>query len=177
MTVGCAGVVVAVVGTLALTVIEDISNNPHVLLITKTSLATGCRWGEAENLHIRQVGAGRLTFVDTKRGRNRTVLISGDLEKALRCHEKKYGIEGKLFTSSIGAFRRALAKISIELPKGQAVHVLRHTLASHFVMNGGDVLTPQKILGHSSVVMTMRYAHLAKDCLDINLILNPLARY
>lgn len=62
------------------------------------------------------------------------MLISDDLEVALRGHEKVHGINGKLFTSSIGAFRRALEKTSVQLPKGQAAHVLRHTFASHFVM-------------------------------------------
>lgn len=157
-----------------LSVMEKTSDNPHVLLITKISLSTGCRWGEAEKMHIRQVGAGRLTFVDTKSGRNRTVPISDDLEREIREHEKKHGSNGKLFTSSMGAFRRALAKTSIELPKGQAAHVLRHTFASHFVMNGGDILTLQKILGHSSVVMTMRYSHLAPEHLEKAKALNPI---
>jgi site-specific recombinase XerD len=40
-------------------------------------------------------------------------------------------------------------------------HCLRHTFASHFVMAGGNILTLQKILGHSDVKMTMSYAHLA----------------
>lgn len=141
--------------------IERTSDNPHVLLITKLCLATGCRWGEAEKLHARNIGQGRVTFTDTKGGRNRTVPISDELEIELCEHAKKRGINGQLFTGSIGAFRRALGRTSIELPKGQAAHVLRHTFASHFVMASGDILTLQKILGHSSVVMTSRYAHLA----------------
>jgi len=40
-------------------------------------------------------------------------------------------------------------------------HDLRHTFASHWVMKGGDIFKLQKILGHKSIVMTMRYAHLA----------------
>jgi integrase len=40
-------------------------------------------------------------------------------------------------------------------------HDLRHTFASHFVMNGGNMFTLQKILGHQSIDMTMRYSHLA----------------
>jgi integrase len=40
-------------------------------------------------------------------------------------------------------------------------HDLRHTFASHWVMKGGDIFKLQKILGHSTVQMTMRYAHLA----------------
>jgi integrase len=45
-------------------------------------------------------------------------------------------------------------------------HQLRHTFASHFVMNGGNILALQKILGHSDLKMTMIYAHLAPDFLD-----------
>lgn len=40
-------------------------------------------------------------------------------------------------------------------------HDLRHTFASHWVMNGGDIYKLNKILGHKSLEMTMRYAHLA----------------
>jgi len=42
-------------------------------------------------------------------------------------------------------------------------HGLRHTFASHFMMSGGNILTLQKLLGHSSVAVTMKYAHLAPD--------------
>ena len=44
-------------------------------------------------------------------------------------------------------------------------HVLRHTFASHFIMAGGNILTLQKILGHSDVKITLMYAHLAPDFL------------
>lgn len=43
-------------------------------------------------------------------------------------------------------------------------HDLRHTFASFWMRNGGDIFRLQKILGHSSPQMTMRYAHLAPDC-------------
>jgi len=42
-------------------------------------------------------------------------------------------------------------------------HDLRHTFASHWVMRGGDLFKLQKILGHKTVQMTMRYAHLAPN--------------
>jgi integrase len=42
-------------------------------------------------------------------------------------------------------------------------HDLRHSMASHFMMAGGNILTLQKLLGHSSVAVTMKYAHLAPD--------------
>lgn len=42
-------------------------------------------------------------------------------------------------------------------------HDLRHTFASHWVMKGGDLFKLQKILGHKTVQMTMRYAHLVPN--------------
>jgi integrase len=42
-------------------------------------------------------------------------------------------------------------------------HDLRHTFASLWVMKGGDVFRLQRILGHGSITMTQRYAHLAPD--------------
>ncbi len=40
-------------------------------------------------------------------------------------------------------------------------HDIRHTFASQFIMSGGSVYDLQKFLGHTSVVMTQRYAHLS----------------
>jgi|GEM_PF-592313 site-specific recombinase XerD len=40
------------------------------------------------------------------------------------------------------------------------------TFASHFIMNGGDVLSLQKALGHSTLAMTLKYAHLSPDHLN-----------
>jgi hypothetical protein len=45
------------------------------------------------------------------------------------------------------------------------LHDTRHTFASQFMMHGGNVFTLQKLLGHKSVNMTMKYAHLADDYL------------
>jgi integrase len=42
-------------------------------------------------------------------------------------------------------------------------HDLRHTFASRWVMNGGDQYKLQRILGHQSIQMTQRYAHLAPE--------------
>lgn len=150
--------------------IKNFNTNPHVLLLTKICLATGARWGEGENLKLRHFSAGKVTFVNTKSGKSRSVPVERLLGDEVRHHLLKFNG----FGSSIGAFRRALRVSGISLPKGQAAHVLRHTFASHFILNGGNILVLQKILGHSSINITMRYAHLSPDHLADALTFNPI---
>jgi len=69
----------------------------------------------------------------------------------------------RVFSSAFAAFRSAIDRANIVLPDGQLTHVLRHTFASHFMIRGGNILTLQRILGHQSLTMTMRYAYLAPD--------------
>lgn len=45
-------------------------------------------------------------------------------------------------------------------------HDLRHTFASQFMMKGGNIYDLQKILGHSTIGMTERYAHLSPTHLE-----------
>lgn len=45
-------------------------------------------------------------------------------------------------------------------------HALRHTFASNYMMNGGNVFDLQKLLGHTDIKMTMRYAHFTPDHLQ-----------
>lgn len=149
------------------------TENPHVYPITLICLATGSRWSEAENLKPSSVRSSVITFSRTKSGKVRSIPISSDLAALLREHWTTYG----LFTSSLTSFRRALSRTTIQLPKGQASHALRHTFASHFIHNGGNILTLQRILGHSSLAMTMRYAHLAPDHLNDAVTLSPLSSF
>ena len=46
------------------------------------------------------------------------------------------------------------------------IHDLRHTYASHYVMNGGAIAELQMLLGHSTPMMTQRYAHLTPGFLE-----------
>lgn len=143
-------------------------------IITKICLSTGARWSEAEQLTINQVRNSQVIFNRTKSGKNRAVPITLELEREIL--ESKCTTFGmRLFKSSYEDFRRCINKLGLELPQGQLTHVLRHTFASHFMMNGGNILTLQRILGHSSITMTMKYAHLAPEHLHEAKNLNPLA--
>lgn len=150
------------------------------LLIAKICLATGSRWSEAESLRVSQVRNGQIQFTGTKSGKNRSVPVDDSLIAELYEHlHRRYGADSaiaeRFFMHGYGAFREAIEKSKLELPKGQLTHVLRHTFASHFIMNGGNILVLQKILGHSSLTMTMRYAHLAPEHFQEAKVFNPLA--
>ncbi len=146
-------------------------DNPHVEIIVLICLATGARWSEAEKLKSHSVRNRVITFSGTKSGKVRSVPISAELEARIIRHWRVHGQPN----SAITAFRRALARTTIKLPKGQAAHSLRHTFASHFIQNGGNIVTLQRILGHSSLAMTMRYAHLAPDHLQDAVRFGPLS--
>lgn len=150
--------------------------NKHAKLIAKVCLATGARWSEAEDLSIHQVRDGLIQFARTKSGKTRAVPIEKELFDEIHVHFRKYGEQDRVFNTSAFAFRTALNRAKIELPDGQLTHVLRHTFASHFMINGGNILTLQRILGHASLTMTMRYAHLSPDHLEEARRFNPLSQ-
>lgn len=150
----------------------DLSTNPSLIYVVKVCLATGARWSEAENLKASQVANGKITYLNTKSGKNRSIPINDALFSELT-RLKPIG-DQKLFVSSLSAFRKAIVKAQINLPRGQMSHVLRHTFASHFVMQGGNIVVLKDILGHSEITTTMRYSHLAPSHLEDAVRLNPL---
>jgi len=148
----------------------DKSRSRCVRLIAEVCLATGARWSEAQGLRLERVRNDTVTFVKTKSKRVRTVPISPELAGRVSAYLAANGS----FSISMRAFRNGLKASGIVLPRGQASHVLRHTFASHFIMNGGDIVTLSKILGHSSLVVTMRYAHLSPSHFKEAVRFNPL---
>ena len=141
----------------------------HLTTIVLICLATGCRWSEAEGLSGSQIAHNRITFVKTKGKKNRTVPIAKDLV------DKIPRARGKLFRPCRKAFERAIKRTKLQFPDGQMTHILRHTFASHFMMNGGNILVLKQILGHADIKDTMRYAHFAPDHLDDAITKNPIA--
>lgn len=145
----------------------DLGSDAHRLTIL--CLSTGARWGEASKLKAENVMHSRVTFTETKNGQKRTVPITAVVQDTIKNVAK-----GSLFHVSYANYRETLRLVKPDLPRGQAVHVLRHTFAAHFMMNGGNILSLQRILGHANIQQTMTYAHLAPDYLQDATALNPL---
>jgi site-specific recombinase XerD len=84
---------------------------------------------------------------------------------------------GKPYQDVKRSFKTALKNAGI---RDFHFHDLRHTFASHLVMAGVDLTTVSRLLGHKSLTMTLRYAHLAPshmvkavDLLDTTLTGKP----
>lgn len=137
--------------------------------IIKICLSTGARIMEAVTLQGSQLSEYKITYINTKGKRNRTIPISKEL------YDELYQpTSGRVFSCGYGVVHKWLTLALPDLPKGQSTHVLRHTFASHFMMNGGNILVLQKILGHQDIKQTMAYSHFAPDHLNDAVSLNPL---
>ncbi len=70
--------------------------------------------------------------------------------------------EGKPLKSIRTAFENARSRAGI---KNLRFHDLRHTFATRLVLAGVDLASVSKLLGHSTIQMTMRYAHPTPEAL------------
>lgn len=149
--------------------LNSLEKDSDAYRLTVLCLSTGARWGEASKLKAENIVNCRVTFTETKNGKKRTVPISQIVQETIKQVSKRV-----LFDVTYAKYREILRTVKPDLPRGQSVHVLRHTFAAHFMMNGGNILSLQRILGHATIQQTMTYAHLAPDYLQDATALNPL---
>lgn len=121
-------------------------------------LDTGARLSEALKARTTRVPAYQVTFLETKNGRNRTVPLTGRAGLAL----------SRLPEWSVKACVERFSRLRdhCKLPD-VTLHTMRHTCASRLVQGGMDLYRVQRWLGHSSITVTQRYAHLAPSSMDI----------
>ncbi|GLS24758.1 tyrosine-type recombinase/integrase [Marinibactrum halimedae] len=150
------------------------AKNPDVLTITEICLATGARWSEAETLEAGRIRNGKVHYVNTKNSKARAVPISDELIARILHGRPRFG---RLFPHTCyRAFASAVERAGLQLPEGQSTHILRHTFASHYMINDGNILKLKEILGHKTMEMTLRYAKLAPKHLVEVLDKNPFDR-
>jgi len=126
------------------------------------ALKTGLRLGELLGLNWIYVDLSRgvIRLEITKSGRRREVPLNDDSYRALVSLTPK--VEGRVFQTRFikTAYNNAVAIAKLD---DVNFHTLRHTFASLAVMRGVTLKELQELLGHSSLAMTMRYAHLAPE--------------
>jgi integrase len=138
-------------------------------------LDSGLRLSEAMDLEWDDIdfAAGTIHARVTKAKRPRLVAMTARLREALRLHDERKtlpmtgpayvfpGSRGDEFELAWGwrnAFKRAVKKIGFPRLR---IHDLRHMFAVNLVRRGIDLPTVQMVLGHSSLLSTLRYAEYA----------------
>jgi integrase len=152
----------------------QLSTTRDLYIIAKICLSTGARWGEAAGLKATHVKGQKIHFSKTKSGKARSIPISAELEEEILKGRPKSGLLFNQKNHRHG-FEDAVTRAGIKLPDGQLTHVLRHTFASHFMINDGNILKLKEILGHATLDMTIRYAKLAPSHLSQAVTHNPIA--
>lgn len=137
------------------------------------------RWKHVD-LESRRITVANTTEKATKSGRERSVPLASKalavlegLNAQSECHADSVvfstGSKRSLdpdYLSKQFRRHRELAGLS----KAISFHSLRHTCASWLVMKGVSLYVVKEVLGHSSIEVTQRYAHLAPDTMQAELV-------
>ncbi len=134
-------------------------------------LNTGLRIGELRHLTWEDVNWEKRTIRITakedwspKAKQEREIPLNKIAYRILNAMQDRQGYIFATKTDFAHSIYRRFKMICKEVGiKNIDLHTLRHTFASHLVMQGVDILTVSKLLGHSSVMMTEKYAHLAQE--------------
>lgn len=157
--------------------------------LTRFLAETGCRFGEAANLRIKNIdlGCGKATFVETKTNENRTVYITEPLISELRGLVEGWGPEDLVFRNAVehkihpqdyicDLKDRARTAGIINIKKVHP-HNFRHTYATMLLEAGVQITEVSKLLGHKDIQTTYdTYMHLTDKTLQKAAMRHPLVR-
>ena len=141
----------------------DAAINERDYTVITVFLDTGVRIGELASLTRRRITRDYIT-VTGKTG-DRMVPISPVVHELL----SRQGVGDTVWTGQQGKLtydglqlivRRTALRAGLRTPK-IGPHMLRHTFGLHYVLNGGDVFSLKKILGHSDIASTMIYVDMS----------------
>jgi len=137
---------------------------PHLKPILILALNTGMRRGEIFSLKWENIDfkKGVIFIEDSKSGKSRKVCMNSIIFETLKEMPKdsKYLFPNEKTGTHIKDVKNSF-KTACEIAniKGFRFHDTRHTAATKMIEAGVDIVTVSRILGHSSIQMTMRYAH------------------
>jgi integrase len=146
------------------------SSNKSLYLCVVLALATGMRQGELMGLQWQDVNFkdGYLILHETKNGERRRVSLSGLALELLHDHAKIRRLDTTLLFPSERKPQKPidLRKAFANALKAAEIndfhwHDLRHCTASYLAMNGASLAEIAEVLGHKTLAMVKRYAHLS----------------
>lgn len=147
------------------------SPNPDLYLAVVLSLATGARRMEVLTLRWSEIDIenSRLILLETKNGERRALPIGDHAKRLLLARASTRGADTDLLFPGADPSRPAQLRHAWEAAlKWAAIanfrwHDLRHSAASYLAMNGASLHEIAAILGHKTLNMVQRYAHLSEQ--------------
>lgn len=144
------------------------SELPELHLIVLLALTTGMRRGELLGLRWPDVDLERRLIVlnKTKNNERRSVPIVPEVAALLREHAKVRRLDSDLLFPgnegrAVSIDRAWYAALDAAKVKDFRFHDLRHTAASYLAMSGATTPELAAVLGHKTLAMVKRYAHLS----------------
>ncbi len=128
---------------------------------------TGMRLGEALNMRYEDVNysTNLISIWFNKADRPRSIPMTTRVKEIILRKQTSEG--GKVFSlkkdRAEWAWRCVREQMELKHDKEFVIHALRHTCASRLVNAGIDIYTIKEWLGHSTIQVTERYAHLSPD--------------
>jgi integrase/recombinase XerD len=148
----------------------------RLYLLVLILLDTGCRISEALDLRVEDCDFDNLLVTLKGKGqKERRVPFSFELRKALYRYTREMQPHLLVLTTKQGCrLDRHVVARDVKLlckrlrftPPARTLHSFRHTFALNYLRRGGSVFHLQKVLGHSSLEMTRRYANLMTEDLQ-----------
>lgn len=149
------------------------SAHPYLYTIVLLALATGMRRGEIMAIRWEDVNfkEGYLILHETKNGERRRIPLAAHAKDVLKALHNKREVASPLVFADFkkrikgkaahmdNAWNGILAKAEIE---DFRFHDLRHSAASYLAMNGASLAEIAEVLGHKTLQMVRRYAHLSE---------------
>ncbi len=143
----------------------------QLFLIVMLALSTGARQGEIMNLQWKDVDFDRriITLHHTKNGERRILHISNHLLPLLTAHHEAKPAHSEYVFASPFANRPIVPRAAWDNAVKEAkledfrFHDLRHSAASYLAMNGATPNAIAEVLGHKTLAMVKRYAHLSES--------------
>lgn len=146
------------------------SEHPHLYVIVLIALTTGARRGEIASLRWKDVDLStrRAILHETKNDERRTLAIVPQVVDELKKLRKVRRIDDDLIFANLNNGGRRYSAVEkswqIAIDKAQLddfrFHDLRHTFASRMAMDGRTLAEIASALGHKTLAMVQRYAHL-----------------
>lgn len=146
--------------------LDHVSNDKQLYLFVLLSISTGARLKTICNIQKKHIKENKIILYNFKAHRTYEAFIPDNIKLLI----EKNGSIDFVFSENSRQIQRKLQKIldflfnenydSTDLDK-VVIHTLRHTFASHLVINNVPIFTVMKLLDHTEIKDTIRYAKLA----------------